>query len=103
MRKFISVLLCSFMLLTLFSCEMTDGKHDIFTPNKTNSEPPNETDDNGNEYLCSEQFSERAYSNETLSKMLKKAKLEVLAVLDENGQNKPSETEQRIIYVTRKI
>ena len=28
---------------------MTDGKHDIFTPNKTNSEPPNETDDNGNE------------------------------------------------------
>ena len=61
------------------------------------------TADNGNEYLCSEQFSERAYSNETLSKMLKKAKLEVLAVLDENGQNKPSETEQRIIYVTRKI
>ena len=49
MRKFISVLLCSFMLLTLFSCEMTDGKHNIFTPNKTNSEPPNETDDNGNE------------------------------------------------------
>ncbi len=61
------------------------------------------TADNGNEYLCSEQFSERAYSNENLSKMLKKAKLEVLAVLDENGQNKPSETEQRIIYVTRKI
>ena len=29
MRKFISVLLCSFMLLTLFSCEMTDGKHNM--------------------------------------------------------------------------
>lgn len=59
--------------------------------------------DNGNEYICSEQFSERAYSNETLSKMLKKAGLEVLARLGENGENEPQKTEQRIIYVTRKI
>ena len=49
MRKFISVLLCLFMLLTLFSCEMTNDKHDISTPNETDCEPPNETDDNGNE------------------------------------------------------
>ena len=49
MRKFISVLLCLFMLLTLFSCEMTNDKHDISTPNETDCEPPDKTDDNGSE------------------------------------------------------
>lgn len=49
MRKFMSVLLCSFMLLTLFSCKMTDDEHDSSLSGKTNSESPDETDDTGNE------------------------------------------------------
>lgn len=56
-----------------------------------------------NDFICSEQFSERAYSDKALTKMLKKAGLEVLAILGETGENEPKETEQRIIYVTRKI
>ena len=56
-----------------------------------------------NDFICSEQFSERAYSDKALTKMLKKAGLEVLARLGENGENEPQKTEQRIIYVTRKI
>jgi len=49
-----------------------------------------------------EHFCERAYSDETIRTMLKKAGLTVLAVLDENGTDAPSEQSERVIYITKK-
>ncbi len=49
-----------------------------------------------------EEFSERAYSEDVITNMLEKAGLDVLAVLGDMSFEKPSETEERIIYVTRK-
>ena len=49
-----------------------------------------------------EEFSERAYSHEQLQKMLGNAGLEVVAVLGDMSFENPTETEERIIYVTRK-
>lgn len=54
-------------------------------------------------YRYSEQFSERAYTAEELEKALKKAGLEILAVLGENTFNPPKDNCQRKFYVTRKI
>ncbi len=54
-------------------------------------------------YLRSvEEFSERAYSDEALQTMLQKAGLQTVAVLGDMSFEKPSKTEERIIYVTRK-
>ena len=46
MKKIVSVLLCSLMLLSLFSCEITEGENDLNTPTQTDSQPSKETDDN---------------------------------------------------------
>ncbi len=46
MKKIVCVLLCSLMLLSLFSCEITEGENDINTPTQTDSQPSKETDDN---------------------------------------------------------
>lgn len=57
---------------------------------------------NGDYKRSFEEFSERAYSGDTLQKMLDKAGLEVLAVIGDMSFDEPSKTEERIIYVTRK-
>ena len=46
MKKIVCVLLCSLMLISLFSCEITEGENDINTPTQTDSQPSKETDDN---------------------------------------------------------
>ena len=46
MKKIVCVLLCSLMLLPLFSCEITEGENDINTPTQADSQPSKETDDN---------------------------------------------------------
>lgn len=46
---------------------------------------------------------ERAYTQDELDKMLKKAGLEVLAVYDDMSFNTPNEQSQRIYYVTKKV
>ncbi len=60
-----------------------------------------ETED-GNYRRSVEEFSERAYSDETLQKMLATAGLEVVAVLGDMSFEAPKNTDERIIYVTRK-
>lgn len=49
-----------------------------------------------------EEFSERAYSREFLEESLDKAGLEVLAVLGDMSEQAAKETDERIIFVTRK-
>lgn len=51
----------------------------------------------------SEDFSERAYSDDELRKMLKNAGLEVLAVYGDMTDCSPTDDSQRNIYVTRKV
>lgn len=60
-----------------------------------------ETED-GSYYRSVEEFSERAYSNEKLQNMLNNAGLEVVAILGDMSFESPKNTEERIIYVTRK-
>ncbi len=48
-------------------------------------------------------FCERAYTDEQLTKALKKAGLEALAVLGENTMKAPTDDCQRKIFVTRKV
>ncbi|MBR1730944.1 MAG: class I SAM-dependent methyltransferase, partial [Ruminococcus sp.] len=50
-----------------------------------------------------ESFSERAYSNEELTELLNKAGFEIQAVYCDMGFNKPLKTEQRVIYVAKKV
>lgn len=50
-----------------------------------------------------ENFCERAYTDEQLTKALKKAGLEVLAILGENTLKAPQKDCQRKIFVTRKV
>ena len=57
---------------------------------------------NGSYVKTSEEFSERAYKEETLEKMLQKAGLEVLVVLGDMTERKAECTDERIIFVTRK-
>ncbi len=49
-----------------------------------------------------EEFSERAYSVEMLTKMLDNAGLDVVAILDDMSENNASKESERIIFVTRK-
>jgi ubiquinone/menaquinone biosynthesis C-methylase UbiE len=50
-----------------------------------------------------EEFSERAYSDEELSEMLIKSGFKILDILGENSFNKPKKTEERQIFVCRKV
>lgn len=50
----------------------------------------------------SEEFSERAYTDCELKEMLDTAGLSVVSVLGDMTVNQPKETEERVIYVTRK-
>lgn len=58
--------------------------------------------DNGSYRRSSEQFSERAYSRETLEKIWTAAGFVLEAVYDEDSFNPPHEKTQREIYVLRK-
>ena len=51
----------------------------------------------------SEAFSERAYTNEELSDLLNKAGFKIIDVLGENSFGKPKQTEERQIFVCRKV
>lgn len=58
----------------------------------------------GEEYSrYTETFSERAYSDAEIEKVLKKSGLEIVAVLGENTLDLPSDTCERKIFVTRKV
>ena len=48
MRKFVVVMMCLMMALSLFSCDMTEDKNDITTPAQTEPQDPKETDNNEN-------------------------------------------------------
>ncbi len=58
--------------------------------------------DNGKYIRKSESFKERAYSLKEWTAMLNKAGLEVIEILGDMSFKKPTETEQRIYFVTRK-
>lgn len=58
-------------------------------------------EENGVYYRSSENFSERAYSDELLQKMLAEAGFEVEAVYGDMSFEKPKNDEQRAIYVAR--
>ena len=58
--------------------------------------------ENGYYQRSFEEFSERAYLSDELEKMLDKAGLQTVAVLGDMSETEPSESEERIIYVTRK-
>ena len=51
---------------------------------------------------CSEDFSERAYTKKEIDEILKNARLETVAIYDDLSLNPPTDTSERIIYVTRK-
>lgn len=50
-----------------------------------------------------EEFCERAYSDNELTKMLNKSGFKVLDILGENSFGKPKKTEERQIFVCRKV
>lgn len=58
-------------------------------------------EENGVYYRSGENFSERAYSDDQLREMLLSAGFEVEAVYGDFSFDKPSDTEQRAIYVAR--
>ncbi len=51
----------------------------------------------------SENFCERAYTASEISNALEKAGLKIEAVYEELTQNNPTDTTERIVYVTRKV
>ena len=51
----------------------------------------------------SESFCERAYTKEQISSCLKKSGLKIVAVLGDMSYTQPSEIQERVIYVTRKV
>ena len=58
----------------------------------------------GDKYIRgTEQFSERAYLREEMSDMLRKAGLEIVCIFGDLTFEPPAETEQREIYIVRKI
>ncbi len=61
------------------------------------------TRDGGAYHRASEEFSERAYTDDEIKDALSVAGLRCEAVYEEMTQNEPSDTAQRIIYVTRKV
>ncbi len=59
---------------------------------------------NGEAYnRYSESFSERAYTDKEITAALKKAGLEIVAILGENTMSKPKEDCQRKVFVARKV
>lgn len=50
-----------------------------------------------------EEFSEKAYTNEELGVLLKKAGFKVEAVFGDMTQTPPSDTEERVFYICRKL
>lgn len=54
-------------------------------------------------YRYDESFSERAYTRDELTELLNKAGFEVQAVYGDMGFNEPTENEQRIVFVAKKI
>ncbi len=59
---------------------------------------------NNDEYVReTEEFSERAYDDSELCDMLNKAGFKVLDILGENSFEKPKKTEERQIFVCRKV
>ena len=54
-------------------------------------------------YRTSESFCERAYSDKQIKDALQKAGLKIEAVYEELTKNTPSDTTQRVVYVTRKV
>ena len=59
---------------------------------------------NGEGYRrCDESFCERAYTIDELTRLLNEAGFEVQAVYGDMGFNKPSEKEQRVIFVAKKM
>ncbi len=60
-------------------------------------------EEDGVYYRSSESFSERAYTDEQLRKMLAVSGFDVAAVYGDMRFDKPDKTEQRAIYVARKL
>lgn len=58
---------------------------------------------NGGYKRSSEHFSERAYTENTLQRILKSAGLKTVAIYDDMSLKSPDKKSQRIIYVTQKI
>lgn len=57
----------------------------------------------GNRYLrAGEHFSERAYSDSLLQSILAEAGFELLAVFDEDSEEKPRPDSERLVYIARK-
>ena len=61
-----------------------------------------ETED-GTYERFSEEFSERAYTIDELKKALQNAGLETVAVLSDMSFSEPKQTDERIIFVTRRV
>ena len=59
--------------------------------------------DDGSYNRSFEDFSERAYSKDYLKECIKAAGLETVAVLGDMSFSNPTDTEERIIFVTRRI
>ena len=59
--------------------------------------------DDGCYYRSSEAFSERAYSDETLRKMLQAADLTVLAVMDGYTDREVDDKSERAVYITKRM
>ncbi|MBQ8740601.1 MAG: class I SAM-dependent methyltransferase [Clostridia bacterium] len=54
-------------------------------------------------YRTSESFCERAYTDSEIENALENAGLKIEAVYEEMTQNSPTDTTQRVVYVTRKV
>ena len=61
-----------------------------------------EEQEDGSYRRYSEQFCEKAYSDEQLRQMLENAGLEALAVYGDLTMEEPADDEQRAVYVARK-
>ncbi|MBR6564432.1 MAG: class I SAM-dependent methyltransferase, partial [Clostridia bacterium] len=54
-------------------------------------------------YRTGESFCERAYTKNEIENALEKAGLKIEAAFDDMSQNTPTDTTERVIYVTRKV
>lgn len=54
-------------------------------------------------YRAGESFCERAYTKDEIENALQKAGLEIVKIFDDMTQNAPSDTTERVTYVTRKV
>lgn len=61
------------------------------------------TPDGDTYYRTSESFCERAYTDSEIENALENAGLKIEAVYEEMTQNSPTDTTQRVVYVTRKV